>query len=147
MSAARTAFVLALALFGALLLRHHWTIVTMPIPLDLYEGTMPLITGIIASGANPYTAAYQPQAADVYPPLYNILVAPLTHVFANPSNNKVSVRVVDNDGGFIAHLEGTARRAHDSADRDGASAETNGTGSKSREARSATACTASARRQ
>lgn len=83
MSAARTAFVLALALFGALLLRHHWTIVTMPIPLDLYEGTMPLITGIIASGANPYTAAYQPQAADVYPPLYNILVAPLTHVFAN----------------------------------------------------------------
>jgi len=36
--------------FGALLLRHHWTIVTMPIPLDLYEGTMPLIMGTICIG-------------------------------------------------------------------------------------------------
>jgi hypothetical protein len=67
----------------ALLVRHHATIVTMPIPLDLYEGTMPLITGIIANGDNPYTAPFQPQAADVYPPLYNILVAPLTLFFEN----------------------------------------------------------------
>lgn len=44
---------------------------------------MPLITGIIAEGFNPYTREFQPQAADVYPPLYNIMVAPLTHLFGN----------------------------------------------------------------
>lgn len=65
------------------LLHHHWQIVTAPVPLDLYEGTMPLITSIIAEGQNPYTKAFQPQAADVYPPLYNMLVAPLTRIFGN----------------------------------------------------------------
>lgn len=44
---------------------------------------MPLITGIIAEGFNPYTLEFQPHAADVYPPLYNMLVAPLTHIFGN----------------------------------------------------------------
>lgn len=44
---------------------------------------MALITGIIADGHNPYTRAFQPQAADVYPPLYNLLVAPLTAFFGN----------------------------------------------------------------
>lgn len=44
---------------------------------------MPLITGIIAEGFNPYTREFQPHAADVYPPLYNIMVAPLTHLFGN----------------------------------------------------------------
>jgi len=53
------------------------------VPLDLYEGTMLLITGIIAEGGNPYTRAFQPYAADVYPPLYNMLVAPLSLVFGN----------------------------------------------------------------
>lgn len=81
--ACRSIYLLAIVAFAFLLLRHHYTIITMPIPLDLYEGTMPLITGIIADGGNPYTAPFQPQAADVYPPLYNILVAPLTAVFAN----------------------------------------------------------------
>jgi hypothetical protein len=65
------------------LLHHHWQIITAPVPLDLYEGTMPLITSLIADGNNPYTKAFQPQAADVYPPLYNILVAPLTNIFGN----------------------------------------------------------------
>ncbi|MEH6569395.1 MAG: hypothetical protein V7709_09980 [Halioglobus sp.] len=65
------------------LLHHHWQIITAPVPLDLYEGTMPLITSLIAEGNNPYTKAFQPQAADVYPPLYNMLVAPLTSIFGN----------------------------------------------------------------
>lgn len=65
------------------LLHYHWQIITAPVPLDLYEGTMPLITGLIADGHNPYTRAFQPQAADVYPPLYNIIVAPLSWVFGN----------------------------------------------------------------
>ncbi|MEH6582661.1 MAG: hypothetical protein V7754_12050 [Halioglobus sp.] len=69
--------------FAALLLRHHYFIVSATIPLDLYEGTMPFITGIIADGHNPYTREFQPIATDVYPPLYNILVAPLTHIFGN----------------------------------------------------------------
>ncbi len=69
-------------LFG-LLLHHHWQILSAPIPLDLYEGTMPWITSLIADGHNPYTRALQPQAMNVYPPLYNLLVAPLTNWFGN----------------------------------------------------------------
>lgn len=55
---------------------------------------MPLITSIIAEGKNPYTKAFQPQAADVYPPLYNILVAPLTSVFGNTFELHRSVSAV-----------------------------------------------------
>lgn len=78
-------FVLSVAtvVFALLLLRHHFYIISAAIPLDLYEGTMPLITGIIADGHNPYTREFQPQAADVYPPLYNMVVAPLTGLFGN----------------------------------------------------------------
>jgi 4-amino-4-deoxy-L-arabinose transferase-like glycosyltransferase len=65
------------------LVYHHGQIVTAPVPLDLYEGTAPLITGIIADGENPFTRPFQPRAAYVYPPLYNMLVAPLTQVFGN----------------------------------------------------------------
>ena len=82
-NACRSVYLLALLAFAFLLLRQHWTILTMPIPLDLYEGTMPLVTGIIAEGHNPYTLPFQPHATDVYPPLYNILVAPLTGMFPN----------------------------------------------------------------
>ncbi|MEH6592412.1 MAG: hypothetical protein V7746_19255 [Halioglobus sp.] len=67
----------------ALLLWHHWQIITSAVPLDLYEGTMVLITGIIAEGGNPYTREFQPQAADVYPPLYNMLAALLSPLFGN----------------------------------------------------------------
>ena len=68
---------------SALLLQHHGEIITAPVPLDLYEGTAPQITGIIARGENPYSFEHQPAAAYVYPPLYNILVAPLTGVFGS----------------------------------------------------------------
>lgn len=72
-----------LLIYFAALLYHHAQIVMAPVPLDLYEGTMLLITGIIADGGNPYAFEFQPHAADVYPPLYNIMTAPLTSVFGN----------------------------------------------------------------
>lgn len=69
--------------FGALLAHNHLSMVLLPTPLDIYEGLMPLITGLIASGENPYTYQYQPVYDDFYPPLYNIVVAPLTYIFEN----------------------------------------------------------------
>lgn len=72
-----------LLFYFAALVYHHAQIVIAPVPLDLYEGTMLLITGIIAEGGNPYTFEFQPHAADVYPPLYNIITAPLTGLFGN----------------------------------------------------------------
>ncbi|MCZ6830526.1 MAG: hypothetical protein O7F73_13240, partial [Gammaproteobacteria bacterium] len=48
-----------------------------------YEGTTVLITGLIAAGDNPFTREFQPAAMYVYPPLYNLLVAPLTLWFDN----------------------------------------------------------------
>ncbi len=72
----------ALGLFAALAFQ-HWQIVTAIVPLEFYEGTVPLITGIIADGGNPYTKHFQPQAAFVYPPLYNIFVAGFTYWFDN----------------------------------------------------------------
>jgi hypothetical protein len=83
-----------IALLAAGLLYHHWQIIVAPVPLDLYEGTMPLITGIIAEGNNPYTRAFQPQTADVYPPLYNLLVAPLSLLFGNTFQLHRSVSAV-----------------------------------------------------
>jgi hypothetical protein len=76
-------YVGAFALTLLALLWHHWQIITAAVPLDLYEGTMVLITGIIAEGGNPYTREFQPQAADVYPPLYNIMAALLSKLFGN----------------------------------------------------------------
>ena len=76
-------YVGAIVLLLLALLWHHWQIITAQVPLDLYEGTMVLITGIIAEGGNPYTSEFQPQAADVYPPLYNMLAALLSQLFDN----------------------------------------------------------------
>ncbi len=78
-----TALWLATGLLAALLAVYHIRIITAHIPLDYYEGQMLVITGIIAEGGNPYTRAFQPQAMDVYPPLYNILAAPFSLVFGN----------------------------------------------------------------
>ncbi|MGI9295248.1 MAG: ArnT family glycosyltransferase [Pseudomonadales bacterium] len=79
----RYLYALAIVAFFIALLHHHGQILFATIPLDYYEGTMPFITGIIADGHNPYTKPFQPVAMDAYPPLYNILVAPLTRVFDN----------------------------------------------------------------
>ncbi len=77
------AYFAAIAALLVALLHYHWQIIVTIVPLDLYESAMPVITGIIADGHNPYTRAFQPQSADVYPPLYNLLVAPLSWVFGN----------------------------------------------------------------
>ena len=74
---------IVLCVFISGLLYHHAQIIFSSVPLDLYEGQMPLITGIIADGNNPYTRPFQPQAMSVYPPLYNIVVAPLSGIFGN----------------------------------------------------------------
>ena len=102
------------------LIHHHWQIITLPIPLDLYEGTMPLITGIIAEGHNPYTRQFQPHAADVYPPLYNMVVAPLTLLFGNTLQLHRAVSAI-----FIALsalLCGTAADRHSGSRLQGAAA-------------------------
>lgn len=78
-----TCLALAILALSTLLVIYHYRIITAPIPLDYYEGQMLVITDIIASGGNPYTAGFQPQAMSVYPPLYNILAAPLTLLFGN----------------------------------------------------------------
>lgn len=65
------------------LLWHHLQIISARIPLDYYEGTALLITGLFAEGNNPFTREFQPAAMYVYPPLYNLLVAPLTWFFDN----------------------------------------------------------------
>lgn len=78
-----TCLALSILVLAALLAVYHLRIITASIPLDYYEGQMLVITGIIADGNNPYTRPFQPQAMDVYPPLYNILVAPFTQWFGN----------------------------------------------------------------
>lgn len=76
-------YILAIVALLLLLVQYHARVILAPIPLDYYEGQMPLITGIIADGNNPYTRPFQPMAMNVYTPLYNIIVAPLTWVFDN----------------------------------------------------------------
>ena len=44
---------------------------------------MPTITATIAAGGNPYTLENQPSRMNVYPPLYNLIAAPLTLIFSN----------------------------------------------------------------
>ncbi|MFT5483864.1 MAG: 4-amino-4-deoxy-L-arabinose transferase-like glycosyltransferase [Halieaceae bacterium] len=73
-----TNYFLFLILALLALVYHHWQIISAPFPLDYYEGTTLLITQIFAEGGNPYTREYQPGAMYVYPPLFNLLVAPLT---------------------------------------------------------------------
>src|SRR5699024_9525793 len=69
--------------FLGLLLHLHFELVTIPIPIDIYEPSMLSITHLIASGHIPYTAATLPVYMDVYPPLYNALMAPLAILFGN----------------------------------------------------------------
>ena len=74
---------IAIGLLGLWLLHHHCQIISATFPLDYYEGTTAMITGLMAAGNNPYTFEFQPQAMYVYPPLYNMLVAPMTCLFDN----------------------------------------------------------------
>jgi 4-amino-4-deoxy-L-arabinose transferase-like glycosyltransferase len=71
-------YAITTGLLGLWLLHHHYQIISATFPLDYYEGTTVMITGLMAAGNNPYTFEFQPQAMYVYPPLYNMLVAPMT---------------------------------------------------------------------
>jgi 4-amino-4-deoxy-L-arabinose transferase-like glycosyltransferase len=73
---------LAIALLLVLLAHNHFQLVSAPFPLDYYEGTVPLITGVIASGRNRIPCAAAGFAYG-YPPLYHIIVAPLAAIFGN----------------------------------------------------------------
>jgi len=70
-------------IFFVLLLYNHFQLITASVPLDYYESSMPAITSVIAQGQNPYTLESVPSNTDVYPPLYNIIVAPITLIFGN----------------------------------------------------------------
>ena len=69
-------FVIAIAHNHAKLISHEF-------PLDYNEAGMLVITSTIAHGGNPYSLESQPSQMSVYPPLYNIFVAPLSRVFGN----------------------------------------------------------------
>jgi len=72
-----------LAIFAGLIAYNHFRIISAPAPIELFEGTMLYITGLIAHVQNPYTFAHQPEAMDFYTPFYNIVMAPLVLVFGN----------------------------------------------------------------
>lgn len=65
------------------LLWHHYQLVVFPTLLDYNEGAMPMITQTIMSGDSPYSLASQPARISVYPPLYNLVVAPVAVVLGN----------------------------------------------------------------
>lgn len=76
-------YALGLALATVALGTVHWDIVSAPMALDYYEGQIPLITGVFASGHSPYTYEYQPEYVSLYGLLYNLLMVPVTDLFGN----------------------------------------------------------------
>lgn len=70
-------------IYIAVLVIIHIRTINVPVPIDLFETTMPAITGLIAHGHIPYTAAYEPIYMDPYPPLYNIVMVPFVLAFGN----------------------------------------------------------------
>lgn len=69
--------------FLALLLKIHVLLITCPVPINGFEGTMLVITQSIANGVNPYTASNLPIHMDVYPPFYNMIMAPIALFLGN----------------------------------------------------------------
>jgi hypothetical protein len=65
------------------LLWNHFQLISYPVLLDYNEGAMPTITQTIASGSSPYALENQPARISVYPPLYNVLMTPVSMVFGN----------------------------------------------------------------
>src|SRR5699024_1111625 len=82
-SLTKVALGIATLIFLVLLLWLHAHLITVPVPIDSYESAMLSITHLIASGHIPYTAANTPVYMDTYPPLYNLLMAPLVLAFGN----------------------------------------------------------------
>jgi hypothetical protein len=76
-------FTLGFPLLFLLALHNHFQLVTHPHPLEYTEPGMLTITGTFAAGDNPYALPAQPMLISTYTPLYNLLIAPLSHVFGN----------------------------------------------------------------
>ena len=62
---------------------YHLQLIREPLPLDVFEPAVHIMTGVIAAGGNPYSFEYLPVYAYIYPPLYNLLAAPFTLLFDN----------------------------------------------------------------
>jgi len=77
--------------FLAGLAYNHLQMVVFPAPLDYLEPIALATTAVIAAGVNPYAFASQPELSYFYPPLTNIVTAPLTWLFGNtlPLNRAV----------------------------------------------------------
>jgi hypothetical protein len=67
----------------AFLFYNHYQIASTPYPIDYFESAMPAITKTIMQGNNPYQFSQLPEFTNPYPPLYNLIAAPLTSVFSN----------------------------------------------------------------
>lgn len=70
-------------LFFIALAYNHYRLITFETPLDYNEAGMLTVTDTIAAGQNPYALQSQPTRTNVYPALYNVVVAPLSKVFGN----------------------------------------------------------------
>lgn len=73
----------AVILLLSALLHNHYQLISSTIPIDYNEAAMPTITATIAAGENPYSIDNQPARASLYPPLYNIIVAPISLIVGN----------------------------------------------------------------
>lgn len=77
------AFSIAVAAYWAVLLGHHLQLILEPMPLDLLEPAMHIMTGFIAQGGNPYAFDALPIYANNYPSLPNLVAVPFTWLFDN----------------------------------------------------------------
>ncbi|MFT4520391.1 MAG: hypothetical protein ACI9JM_002794 [Halioglobus sp.] len=76
-------FMICIACFVIAIAHNHFNLISHGFPLDYNEGGMLVTTSAIAQWVNPYSLESQPSLISLYPVFYNILVAPLTHVFGN----------------------------------------------------------------
>ena len=74
-------YLACIILFAVGITYNHIQLISHDYPLDYNEGGMLAITSTIEQGGNPYSLQSQPARISVYPILYNILLAPLSHAF------------------------------------------------------------------
>ena len=74
-------YLACIILFAVGITYNHIQLISHDHPLDYNEGGMLAITSTIEQGGNPYSLQSQPARISVYPILYNLLLAPLSHAF------------------------------------------------------------------
>ncbi|MDZ4742610.1 MAG: glycosyltransferase family 39 protein [Verrucomicrobiota bacterium] len=67
--------------FSSLILQYK--LITTPLPLEIREGLMPLVTGIILDGYSPYQKEFLPLYLNVYGLGYNLVSACFALIFGN----------------------------------------------------------------